>query len=97
MKRVELEVHIRGSIRDKHCQLSYFAATYIETCYFFMRNSGSCKRKAREQLNWRPVWDCLTTIDRTVDWHRSHYEEGSLRTAGDPTAYQSELSKFPLS
>lgn len=26
MKRIEFGVHIRGSIRDKHCQLSYFAA-----------------------------------------------------------------------
>ena len=44
-------------------------------------------RKAREQLNWRPVWDCSTTIDRTVDWYRSHYEEVGLepKTTSMPT------------
>jgi CDP-glucose 4,6-dehydratase len=54
-------------------------------------------RKAREQLNWRPVWDCSTTIDRTVDWYHSYYEEGRLRTEDDLNAYQSKLFKFPLS
>lgn len=53
-------------------------------------------RKAREQLNWKPVWDCSTTIDRTVDWYHSYYEDGRLRTTDDLNAYQSELSTFRL-
>jgi CDP-glucose 4,6-dehydratase len=53
-------------------------------------------RKAHEQLNWKPLWDCATTLDRTVDWYRSYYDEGRLRTEDDLQSYQAELSNLSL-
>jgi len=34
--------------------------------------------KAREQLNWHPVWSSQTTFEDTVSWYRRFYEDGEI-------------------
>ena len=43
--------------------------------------------KAQQSLNWYPVWDTKTAIERTVDWYRAYYEHNQLCTGTDLTAY----------
>ena len=34
--------------------------------------------KARQKLNWKPVWDFDTTIKKTADWYKYYYEEKKI-------------------
>ncbi len=43
--------------------------------------------KANQHLNWYPVWDTKTAIQRTIDWYKSYYERGELCTDSDLAAY----------
>ncbi len=43
--------------------------------------------KAQQELGWYPVWTTQTAIDRTIDWYRAFYEQQTLRTDADLTAY----------
>lgn len=43
--------------------------------------------KAHQELNWYPVWNTETAIERTIDWYRTYYEQTKLNTDVDLTAY----------
>ena len=43
--------------------------------------------KAHGQLDWQPVWNTETAIDRTIDWYKTYYEQNRLCTETDLTAY----------
>lgn len=43
--------------------------------------------KANQQLNWYPVWDTKTAIQRTIDWYKTYYERGELCTDSDLATY----------
>jgi CDP-glucose 4,6-dehydratase len=43
--------------------------------------------KAHRELDWYPVWDTTTAIERTVDWYRAYYEQNHLNTETDLMAY----------
>ena len=30
--------------------------------------------KSYKLLNWQPIWDFKTTVDRTVSWYKGYYE-----------------------
>ncbi len=43
--------------------------------------------KAHQQLKWRGVWDCDTTIQRTVQWYRNFYEKDVVSSMDDLSLY----------
>ncbi|EIQ00499.1 CDP-glucose 4,6-dehydratase [Opitutaceae bacterium TAV1] len=44
--------------------------------------------KARDLLDWRPVWDFSTTIRRTAEWYCRHAKSGSVPDLGEFTRTQ---------
>jgi CDP-glucose 4,6-dehydratase len=48
--------------------------------------------KAREQLGWHPVWNSMSTFERTVGWYREFYENGTLMTEADLTVYMNKMN-----
>lgn len=48
--------------------------------------------KAHEQLGWHPVWNSVTTFERTVGWYREFYENGTPATGSDLTVYMDEMN-----
>ncbi|NLX26355.1 MAG: CDP-glucose 4,6-dehydratase [Lentisphaerae bacterium] len=46
----------------------------------------------RRQLNWHPVWNAETALRRTADWYRNFYENNTLTTEADLTAYISKMT-----
>ncbi len=49
--------------------------------------------KAHAELGWSPVWESAETFKRTVGWYREFYENRTVLTASDLSAYTDELSK----
>ncbi|MCU0857116.1 MAG: CDP-glucose 4,6-dehydratase [Pontiellaceae bacterium] len=49
--------------------------------------------KARERLNWHPVWNSAATFEKTVGWYRAFYETGEILTQKDLCAYELGLKK----
>jgi len=49
--------------------------------------------KAREQLNWHPVWSSQTTFEKTVGWYHRFYEDGEILTHDDLCEYEREMKK----
>ncbi len=43
--------------------------------------------KAHQELNWHPVWNTETAIERTIDWYRTFHEHDTLNTAIDLSTY----------
>lgn len=43
--------------------------------------------KARQRLDWSPVWTAEQALTRTADWYRAFYEQKPLRTRDDLNAY----------
>ena len=43
--------------------------------------------KAHQQLDWFPVWNTPTAIERTIDWYRTFYEQDHLLTPDDLSTY----------
>ena len=43
--------------------------------------------KARERLDWRPVWDAAQTLARTAAWYRRQHESGELGSRDDIERY----------
>ena len=52
--------------------------------------------KAHRELDWFPVWNTQTAIERTIDWYRVFYEQVQLRTATDLTAYVDQAKAINL-
>ncbi len=48
--------------------------------------------KAREQLNWHPVWNSEATFEKTVGWYRAFYENGTVETEADLAAYADKMN-----
>ncbi len=49
--------------------------------------------KAREHLDWHPVWNAETMLVRTADWYRAYAEAGFVRTNEDLRAYQVDAAR----
>lgn len=43
--------------------------------------------KANKLLKWTPIWNINDTIDRTIGWYSSYYENGQINTDTDLLAY----------
>ena len=43
--------------------------------------------KAHQQLDWYPVWNTQTSIERTIDWYQTYYDQNELCTHADLLAY----------
>ena len=44
-------------------------------------------RKAARELDWQPVWDADTAIERSMAWYRAFHERGEVRSQVDLDAY----------
>jgi CDP-glucose 4,6-dehydratase len=49
--------------------------------------------KARTRLEWRPVWNCHTAVERTARWYRRYYESSSISSREDLAAYTAEARR----
>lgn len=49
--------------------------------------------KARHYLDWHPVWSATKSIERTVKWYRTFYEDGGLTTEADLSQYILDFKK----
>ena len=43
--------------------------------------------KARELLNWRPVWSLDDAISKTADWYRTYQQTGEVKSLNQLRAY----------
>lgn len=43
--------------------------------------------KAKRELDWHPIWDADTAIERSINWYRAFHERGQLRSRDDLEAY----------
>lgn len=43
--------------------------------------------KARQELDWRPVWDADAMLARTARWYRAYYTSGQVNSHGDLARY----------
>lgn len=43
--------------------------------------------KAKQELNWGPVWNSETTFAKTVQWYKAYYGDGRLLSDEDLAAY----------
>jgi CDP-glucose 4,6-dehydratase len=46
--------------------------------------------KANKTLKWKAVWDLDKTIDKTISWYKSYYENNKLLSLEDLTEYISD-------
>ena len=54
-----------------------------------------CSR-ARELLQWRPVWNLATTLARTARWYLGHHECGAVASADDLVCYVADVRSAGL-
>ena len=50
--------------------------------------------KARTLLQWRPVWNGETTLEKTVDWYRNYYTEEIIATQDNLEDYINAAGKI---
>jgi CDP-glucose 4,6-dehydratase len=43
--------------------------------------------KAQQRLGWQPIWNTQTAIQHTINWYRTYYETGQVRTQANLDAY----------
>ena len=46
--------------------------------------------KANKTLKWKAVWGIDKTIDKTISWYKSYYENNKLLSLEDLTEYISD-------
>jgi len=46
--------------------------------------------KARAKLQWSPVWDGRTAVEKTVQWYRAFYESKAIRSLEDLESFVAE-------
>jgi CDP-glucose 4,6-dehydratase len=49
--------------------------------------------KARTLLKWSPAWDGKTAIENTVQWYRTFYESGAIKSLDDIHGYIDDARK----
>jgi len=65
-------------------ELSFAAGkTHLKEAVFLCIDST----KAKKVLGWKPRWNSVNAIERTVEWYRMYYEDGTVRTIQDIEAY----------
>jgi CDP-glucose 4,6-dehydratase len=52
--------------------------------------------KAREHLNWQPVWDIETTVARTAQWYRRLHQHGEVCSMDDLRTYTEKARELNL-
>ncbi len=52
--------------------------------------------RARNLLNWQPMWDLTTTAQKTAEWYKSFISDGRLLTHDQIEVYQRELARAEL-
>lgn len=52
--------------------------------------------KAKNQLQWRPVWNPDQTFRHTACWYRDFYAKGKINTFADLDEYISDASNLNL-
>jgi CDP-glucose 4,6-dehydratase len=48
-------------------------------------------QKAKEYLNWQSVWGAKKTIEKTVNWYKTYYEQGVVLSEKDLEEYTQDL------
>jgi CDP-glucose 4,6-dehydratase len=38
-------------------------------------------------MNWNPVWDVMTAVERTALWYKTFYESGKVKSREDLHMY----------
>lgn len=51
--------------------------------------------KARSLLKWSPAWDGKTALENTVEWYRTFFESGAIRSMDDIHCYMDDARKQP--
>lgn len=52
--------------------------------------------KALVRLKWRPVWDAMTAVEKTILWYRGFYESGRVASADDLRSYFADAGRRKL-
>jgi len=52
--------------------------------------------KALVRLKWRPVWDAMTAVEKTILWYRGFYEGGRVASADDLQSYLADACRRKL-
>lgn len=54
--------------------------------------------KAKSQLNWRPVWDVETAVQKTVEWSKAYYRQLDIEkiTKEQIEGYLKEISSWKM-
>lgn len=53
--------------------------------------------KARDKLRWMPVWDVGKTVNRTISWYRTYYEQGKACSKDDLSCYVADAIEKKIS
>lgn len=53
--------------------------------------------KAREKLDWRPVWDARQAVRQTVDWYKNFYEKKEVISRKQIEQYVGDAQKAGIS
>lgn len=53
--------------------------------------------KANKLLHWQPVWDIEKTVEKTVLWYRSYYEQSKINSIDDLVSYVIDANKKEIS
>ena len=53
--------------------------------------------KANKTLKWKAVWGIDKTIDKTINWYKSYYENNEVLSLTDLTDYISDAKAANIS
>lgn len=53
--------------------------------------------KARTKLQWLPLWDGKTAVEKTVQWYKAFYEAGKVKTLEDLDSYIADAKNKRIS
>jgi CDP-glucose 4,6-dehydratase len=53
--------------------------------------------KARTRLQWAPVWDGKTAVEKTILWYRAFYESDQVQSLEDIHSYVADAKKKLIS
>lgn len=49
--------------------------------------------KAVQQLQWKPLWDTTTAVEKTIAWYKAYYQDGAIATAKDIDDYLNHVNR----
>jgi len=49
--------------------------------------------KAVQKLQWKPVWNTTTAVEKTIAWYKAYYDDGSITTGDDINDYLNHVNR----